>query len=254
MIKKQSTFAVLILILFSMNMGIVESQTNKIYVIDLNYEKGNINLINVSVKTGYAPDRRVQPESGHKLEVISFRNEVLQSFKFEVPNTIYPPPPLEGEEPTGPVYLERVNFTLIVLFFGNGKEIHIYDSNNTLKLSIDISEFAECNLNKVCESQENYANCPEDCPSGSRDGYCDGITDGRCDSDCKKEDDRDCHCPNGKCEIGLDENYQNCPEDCEKSKPSTYLDMVVIFIVTLVATFILLFIIWKKFKTQDRRM
>ena len=49
-----------------------------------------------------------------------------------------------------------------------------------------------CNLNSLCEGEENYGNCPEDCFSGSQDNYCDRVKDDICDLDCGNSFDDDC--------------------------------------------------------------
>lgn len=191
MITKKSIFVGLVLIIL-LNLNTIETTANEIYVLDLNYDKGNINLIDVSVKQGYAPDRRIQPEDGYRCDVVSFSNTVLYSFKFEIPRILMTPPPLPGEEPRGPIYLDNVNFTLLIPYFENGKSINIYDPSNFLVLSVDVSQFAKLCGNGICDYGENYKNCPQDCPSGGDDGYCDGLKDGICDPNCKADEDKDC--------------------------------------------------------------
>jgi hypothetical protein len=71
-----------------------------------------------------------------------------------------------------------------------------------------------CNTNRICDSGENYNNCPNDCPSGGLDGLCDRAWDGICDPDCYRKDDNDCLCNNNTfCEPQF-ENFGNCLPDC----------------------------------------
>lgn len=78
--------------------------------------------------------------------------------------------------------------------------------------------------NGICDSGENYGNCPRDCPSGLGDNYCDKIKEGRCDPDCSRTEDLDCICKvNGICEMGI-ENYLNCPRDCPSGLRDSYCD------------------------------
>ena len=57
---------------------------------------------------------------------------------------------------------------------------------------VEVRYIGICNGNGVCESKENYQNCPQDCLSGQRDAYCDGMIDNICDSDCPSQADQDC--------------------------------------------------------------
>ena len=155
---KKILFIVLISVSFLpalSNLSLAEEMESKIYILDLNYNKENLVLVNLSVKKGYAPGRKIQPETGYSCEVVSFLDEVLYSFKFEIPVVVYPPPPLSGEGPGEPIYLETVDFTLLIPFFENGKVIDIYDSSRALKLSVDVSKFTEFCGNHLCQGKEN---------------------------------------------------------------------------------------------------
>lgn len=138
---------------------------NKIFIIDLNYDRGVLSLLDVTTATGYAPDRKVQPDVGWTTEVLSFNGGVLESFVFNIPNVIIPPPPLEGEEPEGPLILEEVNFSLVIQYYSDAKSVEIYDENRTRVLSVDVSRFATCNLDSVCGGNETGDLCPSDCPA-----------------------------------------------------------------------------------------
>lgn len=163
MTTKKLIFVGLALIIFLLNSSTIDA-SNKIYILDLNYDKGNFNLLDISVKQGYAPDRQIQPETGYKSEIVSFTNEVLYSFKFEIPLVIHLPPPRSDEEPGAQIYLDKVDFTLLIPYFENGESINIYDPSDVLMLSVDVSKFAEVYCgNTFCNSDENYYNCPQAC-------------------------------------------------------------------------------------------
>ena len=187
------SIAIILVTIFFVSNSVLALE-NKIYLLSLHYDQDSIELNEISVKTGYAPDRRVQPELGYKTELISFTEEVLYSFRFEssvleCSDTFDP----ETEEMSGEcVQLEEGNIILLIPYFEDGKTINIYDSDGNHVLSVDVSKF-NCG-NGLCELDydENYITCSRDCPSGSADNYCDGIRDGICDPDCTIEGDTDC--------------------------------------------------------------
>lgn len=55
-----------------------------------------------------------------------------------------------------------------------------------------LSILVNCVPNGICDSGENYINCPKDCGTGEKDGFCDEKADGICDGDCDFEADIDC--------------------------------------------------------------
>ena len=47
-------------------------------------------------------------------------------------------------------------------YFKTAKSISIYKEEKEI-LNIDVSSFAVCNQNKICDNQETKATCSEDC-------------------------------------------------------------------------------------------
>ncbi|MEM2918338.1 MAG: hypothetical protein QXY62_02425 [Candidatus Altiarchaeota archaeon] len=163
----KSTKIITNLILFLVILSFVGADIGKIYVVNLKYERGVISLVNdVHVKSGYPPGRKIQPDLGYRCEVISFEGKELYSFKFNLPTKwFYDYLDKEtGELSGGVIELEKVNFTLIVPYFSNGKKINIYNQTGALIISIDISNFSleKCG-DGICDKNENYQNCPHDC-------------------------------------------------------------------------------------------
>jgi len=187
-------YVLIFIFLLILTVSLTYGAENKIYVLNLNYNQGKLSLVDVSVEIGYSPDRKIQPEEGYRCEVISFMGDVLYSFKFELPVKLATPPPLKNENVTSIVYLDNVNFTLLIPYYKNGRAINIYDQYNFLVLSVDVSNFAKPCGDNICETElnENYKTCPQDCPSGGADNYCDKVKDNICDPDCKENEDIDC--------------------------------------------------------------
>ncbi len=124
---------------------VVTAAPEKIYVVNLNYDKEKISLIKVYVKLGYAPGRKIQPEEGYRCEVISFKGEKLDSFKFMPPTRWFYDyiDPETGELAGGIREVEVVDFTLVIPYFPGGKRIDLYNPQGEKILEIDVSQFAE---------------------------------------------------------------------------------------------------------------
>lgn len=209
----------------------VDASEEKVYILTLNYVKGDLFLDNVLVKIGYSPDRKIQPDTGYQAEVISFKGNASYFFKFKVPNVVASDSfPINGEPTGGLTYLDKVDFALIIPYFGDGKTINLYDENGTKKLSVDISRFSEGECLENLECDDNNA-CTTDICSGTIQ-KCSNIPVVPC-------------CGNGKCEAG--ESYAMCPVDCTAT-PAASKSMWPLFAGVLTA--VILVLVYLKRKTQ----
>lgn len=129
--KKAISFVLALLMVLS----VVLAVENKVFIVDLNYKDGVITIDDIMTKAGYYPDRKLQPEGGYTLELMSEEGS-LYSFNFQVPLKIYTDViEDDGEISGGVVVLSETNFALVLPYFDDAKEIRIYDTNNKEILS-----------------------------------------------------------------------------------------------------------------------
>jgi hypothetical protein len=133
--------------------GIALAATDVVYSIQIKYSSGQLSLDKVGLVEGTAPDRTVQPEDGYLVKVVTSTNQVLYSFKFNIPITVSGgAPPKEwfnettGEQiifPTNETVpqITKTTFNLIVPYFSNANSVDIYDPTGKLALSVDVSKF-----------------------------------------------------------------------------------------------------------------
>ena len=109
----------------------VMAASSNVMILKLNYNQGNISLVNKTAKYGFTPDRRYQPINGYRAEIISVDDESLYEFRFKVPNEIF----IDGTDENGDiiggkVVLDNVNFALNVPHYSEMKELRIYSSDD----------------------------------------------------------------------------------------------------------------------------
>jgi len=130
----------------------------KIYIIELDYTQGNLSLQSIGTRSGFATDRRIQPDNGYRCDVMSSSGLFLESFKFDIPLRVYYD---NFDQNTGKIMgggvqqLESVNFTLSIQYFKNAKSINFYDPNGTLLLSADVSKFSESTTTRTSITPPN---------------------------------------------------------------------------------------------------
>ncbi len=129
---------ILLVLILMANVVLAESDT--VYLLDLHYDMGEISLNNIKIETGFSPDRKIQ-SGDYRLEVISFYNRPIYSFNFKAPRVYSDKSDrLTGDIVGDVIDLEEADFTLVVPYFNDGKNIRIYKENNEI-FSTDLSEF-----------------------------------------------------------------------------------------------------------------
>lgn len=135
--NKTICFLVMVLILAVS----VSAANSRIMVLKLNYDRGNITLLNKTIKYGFFPDRRYQPDYGYRAEIISFDDNLLYEFRFKAPNVIFVDGTNEeGQLSGGKIVLDNVNFALALSYYKNMKEINIYSPKEELVGKISFKE------------------------------------------------------------------------------------------------------------------
>lgn len=106
----------------------VNSSPSQINILNMEYNYGNIELIEKTTKIGYYPDRIDQPDSGHNLSIYSVSDENLYSFRF-VPPFVEFTDGFDEDKNIGKILIrDNFNFSLIVPSYTNEKRIVIYDN------------------------------------------------------------------------------------------------------------------------------
>ena len=187
--KKTFLFYLFIILLASQ----VIAENGLFYSIDINYDKGELSLKDISLVKGLAPS--YLKEGQYTLNILSYRNEILFTTYFDIATEIMFDLPEGYVDEEGNLLIEKeidlieevesVSKNIIVPYFKNAKQIVIYEGD-ILKLEINISEFAICNENSICDEEETPKLCPEECGCG--DGVCQEF-----------------------------ENTETCPKDCGKN-------------------------------------
>jgi hypothetical protein len=118
------TILLVLILLFS-----VEALAQEVMVLDLHYDDGFITMKDKTILLGYYPDRNFQPSIGYRLEVVSFDDTNLYSFRFKLPLDEfldYNTDKLQG----GVIRVNETDFSLIVPYFDDAKEINFYNERN----------------------------------------------------------------------------------------------------------------------------
>lgn len=117
-------------------------ESSKVYVIDFSYKDGELVINDKIIKYGYAPDRKLQPLEGYRAEIISLDNDILYTFKFEIPLSEYVDISnnITNEITGGLIKLSENDFALILPYYDNAKDIIFYDETNNKVASVDVEE------------------------------------------------------------------------------------------------------------------
>lgn len=130
---KVSEKTILIIFLVLLGSFAYAQETDLVRILKLHYENEDIDILENIVKFGFFPDRKIQPEKGYRLEIISETGEKLYEFIFKVPIKIFTDVENEqGELEGGMILLNETTFAFILPYFEDEKEINIYNDENEL--------------------------------------------------------------------------------------------------------------------------
>ncbi|MDO8481312.1 MAG: hypothetical protein Q7S65_05910 [Nanoarchaeota archaeon] len=119
-------------------------------IVKLHYDRGNITLADQVVKYGFAPDRKLQPDSGYRLEALDKKGAVLQSFLFDAPNVFIAEGSDEkGELSGGPVVLQQTDFALVLAYSPQLSSLRIKNTQNAVVGAISLEKGQEFRATKV---------------------------------------------------------------------------------------------------------
>ena len=159
----------------------VDASPSKSYHVELNFSGSDVSLKEIDLTDTPAPERVIQPLVGWRCEVLASGNVVENSFLFDIPVTTCSDVPGKDAGLTGGcVSKDKSSFSIEVPYYENGIGIAIFRPDGK-SYYINTIGFAKLCGDNICESNENYATCPQDCRSGVKDGYCDGVADGTCE-------------------------------------------------------------------------
>lgn len=147
---KNKIYLTLLSILFLLTF--VSAQTDNIIMsLKLKYDKGDITLQEMRLIEGNSPDRLNQPGKGYTAKVFSFGKKELYSFKFSIElqplNSLDPSWfddqgnqiifPKDEIKP-----LTELEFVLNLPYYNNAEKVEIFDMDENLILTIDVSKYA----------------------------------------------------------------------------------------------------------------
>lgn len=134
----------LLLLLFILVVPVVmaEVECSKVLVVKFNYDNEIITYRDKVIKCGYAPDRRIQPVDGYTAEIESVENEVLYSFKFQIPLRLNfdLSDPIVKSLSGGILILNETDFALIFPYYDEAKSIVIYNPRKYKILAVPLIE------------------------------------------------------------------------------------------------------------------
>ncbi|MBU5575458.1 MAG: hypothetical protein KQA40_03280 [Candidatus Aenigmarchaeota archaeon] len=146
------------------------------YEITFTYNlKNELGIKNVRLINMIHHPTLVQPTDAFILKLIDFKNRELYKENFSITVIpLYALDPRWFDENGNRIYYPNQTLptsTTVIMwipYFTNAMKIDIYDKNQKLVLSYDVSKFSICNMNNICDNEESCDTCPSDCKFTSK--------------------------------------------------------------------------------------
>ncbi|MBU0615147.1 MAG: hypothetical protein KJ601_03565 [Nanoarchaeota archaeon] len=115
-----------------------------VMIINVHYKDGVLRITDKAVQPGNYPDRKVQPDNGYNLELLSATGEVLYSFKFTLPiyqfeDSVNPDLTVSG----GVTKLSETEFALTLPYLKDADVIKIYNQDQVEVAFAKVITFGE---------------------------------------------------------------------------------------------------------------
>ena len=128
------------------------------------------------------------------------------------------------------------------------KTLTIKEQFGVIRKQAEVKEVSICDVNGICDNQENSKNCPQDCASGMQDDFCDKEIDGKCDPDCKEDEDQDCYKETLVDVLEVEKESGGIKKQVEKEKEYSKENLVLVILIV-----ILLMVLFWLFKSKKKR-
>jgi len=116
---------------------------NEVDILTLNYNYGMITLKNISVNTGFAPDKKTPAIGLFKLNTLSKSKNVLQSIPIDPPVDLFYDYVEEGQMYGGKIKQKNFDFDIVIPHFSDASLIQLLNSQNIIIQSQNISDYVQ---------------------------------------------------------------------------------------------------------------
>ncbi len=161
-------FLVLFIITSTLALAVIADVLPKKYIITIEGKDEEWHLKSVKESSLQYKKNPIETPNSH-FTIFSFRNELLKEGKFFFADTITYDS-FNPEDLGGYLQLDEYEFSIEVPYFAEAASIILESDDQRKTLDVDVSNFAACNQNTVCEAEESPSNCIHDCYDP--DSYC----------------------------------------------------------------------------------
>ncbi len=173
----------LILLVISLALLTSVSANTLSYSVILQYDLGKFSLRGIELVGAASP--RETTQGGYDAKIISYNGEILYSTSFNMDLERYYALPVSRGASQKYASQTKASLNLLLPYYPNAQRIVISKGKDEL-LQIDVSRYAACDQNGICEDLETFEVCPGDCTCGNK--ICE-VTESymSCSSDCVPE-------------------------------------------------------------------
>jgi hypothetical protein len=203
----------LYLLIVLLNLALCEAA---VVEINLNYDtqtdKFSFNssrLLDIALPGG------IRADSDYKWILYSANDAILNRGNITIPGPIIVERDIVRNISAQVIYPDNQIISIYLNYNPRLRNLIVHDLSDEL-LNIDLMQYNRCNLNSLCDPNENRLLCPEDCPDSAKDGICHNIEDGICQ--------QDPDCPNSDPDCVIQENRQVPQEIKNNTAEKPYSD------------------------------